>query len=456
MEKKNNLENNVGSVLDQDNKNPPLEGDAESVLALARARGFDTCPICMVLVLEKAVITAECGHKICEPCLTKYEEHERRSSHHGHHCPYHSAPRKNNGIPCPTCKSRYTKTIPCALLFRDAKQFSCPSDECDSKGMDLKEFGEHIRFFCPSRKIRCKCGTTVPALSYDDHLATHADNKCHACSGIIWRGETEHHECPMKMVNCSLCNVEYRAKKKDFHLSNCEMRIVQCSECGMSGSYREITIHEDSCSVEKCKSCKITFRSDKLVEHRRMCSGRYEEVYYCQFSGCSVKGDLLELFNHYISVHKKPFYVDTGLYKSKTDRLFIVSDKKNNEYMAKLMDSDDEKKGKFSYIGWPKNWDEWIDMNSPRIFGVITPEKIQDIIKRWRKFGVPDNHKSFIKRFYDYNLKEEIIKGKFSYNDVQNLIKIDVILQDKFPFDAFNLSKRQKYIILSIIKAVIK
>lgn len=439
-EKNNNLEDNVGFILDQDIKNPPIEGDDESVLALARERGFDTCPICMMLILEKAVITAECGHKFCEPCLTKYEEYERIPN-----CKCGDPTHRKSEIPCPTCKDKYTKFFPCKMLFRDGKYFSCPSDECESKNMDLKEFEKHIRFLCPSRKILCKCGTRVPALKYNDHLNTHT-NKCHVCSNIIWGGETEH-KCPLRKVCCPLCNAKYIAQDKVSHSSKCEMRIVSCSECGMSGSYREIIIHEDSCSFEKCENCNITFRSDKLVEHSADCR---EEIYECQSKGCSKKGNLMELFYHSRIDHIQHFYVDVGLYGPEMDRLFIIHDTMNNECMAELIDfrinSNDQSMGKFSYIKWLNKWDEWIDMSSSRISN-LSPEKVQHIIE------VPSEYpKIFCKNFRDPNLKTNIINRKYSYNDVQSLIKIDAIfhetLHNKPTFDNFSEFKQHmlKYI----------
>ena len=113
-----------------------------------------------------------------------------------------------------------------------------------------------------------------------------------------------------------------------------------------------------------------------------------------------------------------PYYVDTGRYGSE-DRLFDVLDTINTNTLAKLVDSrNDSTEGKFSYIGWGPKWDEWIDMSSSRITRFspeVPPRFYANLFDR--------------SRFYDFQLKADIINGKFSYNDVQAIIKIESAFQ---------------------------
>lgn len=108
-------------------------------------------------------------------------------------------------------------------------------------------------------------------------------------------------------------------------------------------------------------------------------------------------------------------FYDTDLYGS--ERVFVVRDTVNKSILAKLVDSRNTQ-GKFSYIGWAAKWDEWIDMSSSRIsrFSPEVPPRVYA-------------NRLDSSKFYDSNLKKDIIDGKISYNDVQALIKIDGVFQ---------------------------
>ena len=119
-----------------------LEGDEDSVARLAQQRGFDKCPVCWTLVVYDAVVT-ECAHKFCATCLSTLSA-------------------QSFSFTCPSCRTMCltVKTIPAKNLYREIKQFTCPALECPAEVvMTLEEFDNHIRRQCPSRLIKCGCGT---------------------------------------------------------------------------------------------------------------------------------------------------------------------------------------------------------------------------------------------------------------------------------------------------------
>jgi len=318
-----------------------LEGDDDSVTLLAQHRGFDKCPVCWTLVVKDAILT-ECAHKFCEPCLTTLSAHSFSFS-------------------CPSCRTMCltVKTIPADKVYREIKQFTCPSEECNSEIMTLKEFDDHIRRRCPSRLIKCACGTLIKGSQYAHHQRTvHPKTLCTSCGEEIF--EKLAHLCLDEMVTCVNCQHPVQRRNLNVHLAECPLRPTKCKSCGLSGPLNVISQHQNKCTLELCPYCTRLFRADKLLHHS--CQAKPVS---CPLDECSFKGHYGNLGRHMVT---HPQLADTGIFFETDPTIYVVSDEKNpTEVRFARKITDYPNRILVNYFGLGFNSNEFLLKDSPRL-----------------------------------------------------------------------------------------
>ena len=318
-----------------------IKGEDKSVLELAQKRGFDGCPVCMQLVIEKAIIT-ECGHKFCSQCIKNLKKYAMT---------LHS-------FECPLCRNPTKKIISSSLIYKDIKQFNCPGQHCSAIDMELAEFEDHIWFRCNSRKIQCECEKQILAVNWAAHQKTHPPLQCRCGENIYMKRK---HTCKYTNITCEKCNQIVIQKDLSQHLQTSCGLAAECKCCGLPGTIENIKTHQVECTVQNCKSCDEIFRVDKLDQHQRICPQR---AFECMIEGCTEKMPFDALKTHFITDH--PVLIDTGVYGRKKNSLYLLIDTKSYPCIGRKIDVTEEDI-KFSYIGWDTRYDEWIPKSSPRI-----------------------------------------------------------------------------------------
>ena len=277
-----------------------LEGDEDSVARLAQQRGFDKCPVCWTLVVYDAVVT-ECAHKFCANCLSTLSA-------------------QSFSFTCPSCRMMCltVKTIPAKNLYREIKQFTCPAPECPAEVvMTLEEFDNHIRRQCPSRLIKCGCGTLVKGDLYEKHQrSVHPKIRCNECDEDVFTGLV--HLCPKDSVDCFQCHEAFPRQSLPEHILACPQRQTKCNSCGLPGTQTVISQHQSTCTVELCPFCARRFRADKLLQHT--C---HSTPVACPISTCSFKGHYGLLGRHIVS---HPELCDTGIFSETAPTIYVVAD----------------------------------------------------------------------------------------------------------------------------------
>ena len=318
-----------------------LEGDDDSVTLLAQKMGFDKCPVCWTLVVKDAVLT-ECAHKFCEPCLSIISA-------------------QSFSFSCPSCRTMCltVKTIPARKVFREIKQFTCPSSECSVPIMTLEEFDAHIRRECPSRLIKCDCGTLVKGSLYNQHKQTaHPKTLCDACGGEVFVGLG--HLCPEEPLKCVNCQAAVRRGSLNDHLLGCPMRQTKCKSCGLPGPVKVICQHQNKCTLELCPYCSRMFRKDKLLHH-----SCHSKPVACPITECSFKGHYSLLERHMAS---HPRLYDTGIFSETEPTLYVMTDEKNPtevRFARKITDYSNTML--VDYFGLGPHLNEIISKESPRV-----------------------------------------------------------------------------------------
>ena len=378
-----------------------LKGEDESVLALARARGFDKCPICLMLAIEDAVIT-NCGHRFCEDCL---KEHEISSDK------------------CPVCKSPLAGTVRCTHIFRKTAQFMCPGEECTNKNLTLSEFADHVQFECPSRLIECRCKELVAASQYQSHVSKHEE--CKLCSLPVY--DQSHLECPDRSMTCSFCKESFLQKNEREHTLHCEERIDSCDVCGYRSKILDLTDHKKNCFLSPCDRCDLVFVRQKYNDHLKNCR---EQQIECPVTECRIVfrvATLDELKEHMATIHRPPYYIDIGLYGSASDTLYIVRDTLDRECLAHVEQTRQQDDGSeyvlIAFVGWSPQWNEWIPATSDRI-QPLTKAKITDIKANGSQYARLCSH------FEDAQLKIDVQQGKLSRKDIEMLMMIAKVVHD--------------------------
>ena len=280
-----------------------IEGNEDSVLRLARERGFDVCPVCLELVIYDGAVTV-CGHKFCVSCL---QECARRSS--------------SGSFLWPVCKTLCEgRPLLCRDLFREVRQFTCPGEKCDKKSMALADFEEHIWYSCPSREVECKCGATLFASAYTAHC------------------EKRH--------------------------PSIETPRSRCKSCGKQDLSSLLEMHEQVCRLICCPSCSLFFRNDKWPAHSGQC---VVENYVCQFPGCGYRAEIGELYFHIAATHRPKIFRDVGIYRDTEPQLLFLSASRFAEISLAYVffESPCESIKKVRLLGHGE--EEWISFFSPRI-----------------------------------------------------------------------------------------
>ncbi len=316
-----------------------LEGDEDSVTLVAQQRGFDKCPVCWTLVVRDAVLT-ECAHKFCGPCLATLSA-------------------QSFSFSCPSCRTMCltVKTIHVTKVYRETKQFTCPS-ECSSAVMTLEEFDEHIRRKCPSRLIKCDCGTLVKGALYERHRqSVHPKTLCDTCGEEVLKGL--YHLCPEESLKCVNCQHLVRRRSLKEHFAGCPLRKAKCESCGLSGPLNVIRQHQTRCILELCPYCTRLFRSDKLLQH-----ACHSKPVSCPIKMCPFKGHYRVLERH-MSSH--PELYDTGIFSETEPTIYVVTDEKNpTEVRFARKIADYSNRIMVNYFGLGFNSNEIISKDSPR------------------------------------------------------------------------------------------
>ncbi len=369
-----------------------IKGEEQSVLSLAQQRGFDKCPVCLQLVMGRAVIT-ECGHKFCTGCIKDLKKYSLLASE----------------FECPLCRTRTKKIISSALIYRNVKQFNCPGQSCSAADMDLDEFEQHIWFQCSARKIGCECGQVVLASDWADHERTvhYPPPKC-ACGEYIYVNRD--HVCPYTKIKCRKCDALVIRNDLEQHLQTTCLLAKECKCCGLPGPVDTIKIHQEGCSLSKCTFCDEIFRSDKLALHRKICSQRHFE---CIVEGCTKKLSFDDLKTHFTTDH--PVLADTGIFSAKKNTLFLLIDRKQNPCIGRKIDETDDMI-KFTYIGWNFKYDEWVSKSSSR---VLSLEDNMDVILSNLSWTI------FPKIFTKGGLGSLITNDLLSHKDVELLCRLE-------------------------------
>ena len=277
-----------------------LDGEEDSVTRLAQQRGFDKCPVCWVLVITDAVVT-ECAHKFCASCLSTLSA-------------------QSFSFTCPSCRTMCLtmKTIPAKKLYREIKQFTCPAPGCPSEVvMTLAEFEKHIRKQCPSRLIKCGCGSLVKGDLYEIHQrSVHPKIQCTECNEDAFTGLV--HLCPKDSVACFQCHESFFRQSLPGHILACPHRKIKCTSCGLPGTQIAIHHHQSTCRIELCPFCERRFRADKLLQHA--CPST---PVACPIANCSFKGHYDILGRH---IRSHPELCDTGIFSEIAPTIYVVAD----------------------------------------------------------------------------------------------------------------------------------
>lgn len=282
-----------------------VEGEENSVTRLAQQRGFDKCPICLTLVIADSVVT-ECAHKFCAPCLTTLSA-------------------QSFTFTCPSCRTQCltVKTIRAKKIYREIKQFTCPAPECPPEVvMTLDEFEQHIRKECPSRLIKCDCGSLVKGSLYADHqLSAHPKTRCNACNEDVFTGLV--HLCPKDEIDCVQCCETVSRQSLAEHMEACPQRKIKCKTCGLPGPQNVIRPHQSACVIESCRFCGRRFRSDKLLQH--FC---HSAPVACPIFGCTFQSHY-QMIGHHLASH--PELYDTGIFSETTPTLYVITDEEPSD-----------------------------------------------------------------------------------------------------------------------------
>ena len=368
-----------------------IKGEEKSVLALAQSRGFDGCPVCMQLVIGKAIMT-ECGHKFCAPCIKNLKEYALTL----------------NNFQCPLCRYPTKQTISASLIYKDIKQFNCPGNSCSAIDMNLGEFEDHIWFRCNSRKIQCECGEQILALNWAAHEKTfHPPLRCQCGVDIYIQRK---HTCKYTNITCEKCGKIVIQKDLSHHVQTSCGSAAECKCCGLPGTVENIKIHQVECTVQNCKSCDEIFRVDKLGQHQLLCPQRKFE---CMIEGCTQKMSFDALKTHFITDH--PVLINTGIYGTKKNALYLLMDTKSLPCIG-IQIEETEEDIKFSYIGWDTRYDEWIPKSSPRILSL---ENNVDQLLSSRPWSI------FPKIFINGGLGSIIKNDLLSHKDVELLCHLE-------------------------------
>ncbi len=388
-----------------------IKGEEKSVLALAQQRGFDRCPICMQLVIKKAIVT-ECGHKFCLPCIQDLK--------------LHSTARLS--FECPLCRNPTKQIIASSLIYRNVKQFNCPGTYCSVSDMELDEFENHIWFQCNSRQIQCECGEQVEAINWITHEKTFHYPLSQCQCGITLYRKREH-TCKYTNIGCEKCEKLVAQKDLVDHLQTSCPFAAECKCCGLPGTMTDITIHQVNCTVENCNLCDEIFRSDKLGQHQSICPNRPFE---CVIEGCTEKMPFDVLKSHFITDH--PVLVDTGIYSEKKNLLYMVIDTKSLPCIGEKIDESEESI-KFRYIGWGMRYDEWIPKSSSRILSL---ENNVDQLLSSRPWSI------FPKIFTTGGLGSLIKHNGLSHKDVELLCYLEQTYKESIRGESENLETEEK------------
>ncbi len=319
-----------------------IKGEEKSVLNLAQQRGFDKCPVCLQLIMGRAIIT-ECGHKFCPDCIRDLKKYAPLASE----------------FECPLCRTPTKKLISASLIYRNIKQFNCPAQSCFSIDMNLDEFENHIWFLCNSRKIQCKCGQIILASAWSAHeKSVHYPPLLCPCGEYLYINRN--HSCQYTKIKCKKCNKLVTQNDLNRHLQTTCNLAKECKCCGLPGTIEAVTLHQEECTISNCIFCDEIFRIDKLPSHHSVCSQR---PFKCVVEGCTKKMSFDDLKTHFTTDH--PVLADTGIFTAKKNSLFLLRDAQASPCIGRKIDETDDMI-KFTYIGWNIKYDEWIPKSSSR------------------------------------------------------------------------------------------
>lgn len=385
-------------------KETNAEGEADSVLALARERGFDKCPICLELVVSQAVVTS-CGHKFCEPCLGRHIDFQRQ--------------QHQELFGCPTCKELCgPRLLHCLVFFRDVKLFSCPFRQCEKKNMSLVTFEEHIRYRCPGRRVRCHCGSVFPAPEYLAHLTgVHGGETCRACGQRTWEQKSEHEKgCPELPTTCD-CGITFLRKAQAEHQqTSCALRVVRCSLCGQPGRVGDTEKHQRLCSAIRCVGCSRIFRADQYARHEEACKAAW---YPCGYEQCTFRGAPDELYFHLQTVHPTGNFTDTGIYGETEDKIFFWIDSEKRQVLARVT-ATKENEFLVHILGWAGNPPVWVSRSSPNL-KVLNEQNVSEFMR-----DPPEKYPYiFPDAFDDFVMIDLFDQAKVSYRDARLLVQLE-------------------------------
>lgn len=379
-----------------------IDGEPESVLALAQQRGFGRCPVCWVLTIEDAVLT-ECGHRYCPACLATLSG-------------------ADFAYKCPTCRTTCLtiKTMRCRTLYREVQQFSCPG--CHEADLTLTAFNEHVRRACPARAIQCtKCQEIVPAPLFRAHVAReHPVVDCEACGESV--GGLSPHLCPEENVPC-VCGEVPSRKQAAAHRDACPLRPASCRLCGVAGPQVQVQVHETTCTLETCPFCRAVCTAVKRAAHQ--CTAR---PVACPVEECLFVGGYLDLEPHVTSTHTALF--DTGVFSRTSDCLYVLRDALE-QYRIVQKVAEDEVTVTVNYFGWGDKWTETVPKNSPRLW--LLSEKMDadfstTVLYRLFQDDTPGS------------LRSSFEAGELSHRDAELICEIERRYKRRPPSPVFSFS----------------